>query len=68
MKKALYFIVRFLIGIVAVVTGLFGIAVVFIIALPLVWFGKIKKFIKRKYENNRRLFNCSVVGSWIYIG
>ena len=66
MKKIIYFLIQFLLGIVAVVTGLFGIAVVFIIALPLVGFVKIKKIIKRGYENTRRLFNLRIIGDWFY--
>ena len=68
MKKALYFIVRFLIGIIVIVFGLIVMEVLFILALPLVGFGKIKNFLKRKYENLRRLFNCTINGYWIYIG
>lgn len=66
MKKIIYFLIQFLLGIVAVVTGLFGIAVVFIIALPLVGFEKIKKIIKKGYENTRRLFNLRIIGDWFY--
>lgn len=66
MTKLIYISIKFLCGIFALVFGFLGMALVFIIALPLVAVGKFIKFLKRSYENTRRLFNCTINGHWIY--
>lgn len=66
MTKLIFIIIKIICGILAAVFGFLGMVLVFIIALPLVAVGKFIKFLKRSYENTRRLFNCTINGYWIY--